>query len=376
MHALIGGGGHDPEFLTDAQLAASPLRMPVADYLDFYATLPQPLRESIEEKWGPPPGDAYVDDGDFVVAGLELGDVLIAIQPPRGYGDDPVGIYHDPELPPTHHYLACYWWLDRVWGTDAIVHLGKHGTLEWLPGKTLALSAECAPDAALGDLPLVYPFVVNDPGEGVQAKRRAHATIVDHLVPPMMRADTYDEMAELEALLDEYARLDVLDPSKLPSLAVQIWDAIERANLQSDLGVSERPDDLGSLVQHIDGYSARARTSRSRTACTSSGSRRGATRCAGSCPRSCGSARVMSSVCAPPSARPTASMSPRSWPRPAHRRPWPRPACSRASAGRRPAPAISSTGSRPLRWPCSMRWPRASGIRAQWRSSATRCSAI
>ncbi len=165
-----------------------------------------------------------------------------------------MGIYHDPELPPTHHYLACYWWLDRVWGADAIVHLGKHGTLEWLPGKTLALSAECAPDAALGDLPLVYPFVVNDPGEGVQAKRRVHAVIVDHLVPPMMRADTYDEMAELEALLDEYARLDVLDPSKLPSLAVQIWDAIERANLQSDLDIEERPDDVATLVEHIDGY--------------------------------------------------------------------------------------------------------------------------
>ena len=129
-----------------------------------------------------------------------------------------MGIYHDPELPPTHHYLACYRWLDAVWGADAIVHLGKHGTLEWLPGKMLALSPACAPDAALADIPLVYPFVVNDPGEGVQAKRRAHAVIVDHLVPPMMRADTYDELAELEALLDEYARLELLDPPKLPAL--------------------------------------------------------------------------------------------------------------------------------------------------------------
>ncbi len=180
--------------------------------------------------------------------------MLVAIQPPRGYGEDPVGIYHDPELPPTHHYLACYRWLDAVWGADAIVHLGKHGTLEWLPGKMLALSSACAPDAALGDVPLVYPFVVNDPGEGVQAKRRAHAVIVDHLVPPMMRADTYDELAELEALLDEYARLEVLDPPKLPALAARIWSAIERANLQADLDVHERPDDFGELVQHIDGY--------------------------------------------------------------------------------------------------------------------------
>ena len=276
MHTLIASGGHDPEFLTDDQLADSSLRLPVADYIDWYRTLPDTLRAGIEERWGPPPGDRYLDGEDFVIAGLELGNVLVAIQPPRGYGEDPVGIYHDPELPPTHHYLACYRWLDAVWGADAIVHLGKHGTLEWLPGKMLALSAACAPDAALGDIPLVYPFVVNDPGEGVQAKRRAHAVIVDHLVPPMMRADSYDELAELEALLDEYARLELLDPPKLPALAARIWSAIERANLQADLGLtdeepdpahpglsasgrprhslSERPDNLGELVQHIDGY--------------------------------------------------------------------------------------------------------------------------
>jgi cobaltochelatase CobN len=254
MHALIAAGGHDPEFLTDDQLAGARLRLPVDRYLSWYATLAPSLRAAIERRWGPPPGDRYLDGDDFVIAGIELGNVLIAIQPPRGYGEDPVGIYHDPQLAPTHHYLACYLWLDRTWQADAIVHLGKHGTLEWLPGKMLALSSECAPDAALGDMPLIYPFVVNDPGEGVQAKRRAHAVIVDHLVPPMMRADTYDEIAELEAMLDEYARLEVLDPPKLPALAARIWSGIERANLQSDLGVRERPDDLGALVEHIDGY--------------------------------------------------------------------------------------------------------------------------
>ncbi|MEJ7782511.1 MAG: cobaltochelatase subunit CobN [Solirubrobacteraceae bacterium] len=254
MAELIASGGHDPEFLTDEQLAASPLRLPVGDYLDWYRTLPAELREKMEARWGPPPGDHYVDGDAFVIAGLELGNVLIAIQPPRGYGEDPVGIYHDPELPATHHYLACYRWLTHHWAADAIVHLGKHGTLEWTPGKMLALSASCTPDAALGDTPLVYPFVVNDPGEGVQAKRRAHAVIVDHLVPPMMRADTYDEMAELETLLDEYARLEVLDPPKLPALAARIWTAVEAANLQADIGVHERPDDVGALVEHIDGY--------------------------------------------------------------------------------------------------------------------------
>ncbi|HTU84634.1 MAG TPA: cobaltochelatase subunit CobN [Solirubrobacteraceae bacterium] len=254
MHALIAAGGHDPEFLTDEHLANATLRYPVRDYLGWYATLPAELRGRVERRWGPPPGEEFLDGEDFIVAGLELGHVLVAIQPPRGYGEDPVGIYHDPELPPTHHYLACYRYIDRVWRADAIVHLGKHGTLEWLPGKMLALSPGCAPDAALGDIPLIYPFVVNDPGEGVQAKRRAHALIVDHLVPPMMRAGTYDELAELETLLDDYARLEVLDPSKLPALASRIWTAIERANLQADLEIGQRPDDLGELVAHIDGY--------------------------------------------------------------------------------------------------------------------------
>ncbi|HLH66733.1 MAG TPA: cobaltochelatase subunit CobN [Solirubrobacteraceae bacterium] len=254
MHELIAAGAHDPELVTEEQLSQSRLRLPVDDYLRWYATLPERLRAAVEQRWGPPPGDQFLDGEDLVMAGVALGNVLVAIQPPRGWGEDPVALYHDPELPPTHHYLACYRWLDRVWGADAIVHLGKHGTLEWLPGKTLALSAACAPDAALGDVPLIYPFVVNDPGEGMQAKRRAHAVIVDHLVPPMMRAEVYDELAELERLLDDYARLEVLDPAKLPALAARIWSAIERANLQADLGVLQRPDDLGELVGHIDGY--------------------------------------------------------------------------------------------------------------------------
>jgi cobaltochelatase CobN len=254
MRELIETGGHDPDQVTDEQLERASLRFPVAEYMEWFGQLPASLREAVEERWGPAPGELFVDSGDFVIGGLELGDVLVAIQPPRGHGEDPVAIYHDPELPPTHHYLACYRWIDRVWGADAIVHLGKHGTLEWTPGKMLALSAACAPDAALADTPLVYPFLVSDPGEGVAAKRRVHAAIVDHLVPPMTRAGVYDELAELESLLDEHARVEVLDPSKLPALAARIWSAIERANLQADLGVSERPEDLGALVEHIDGY--------------------------------------------------------------------------------------------------------------------------
>jgi cobaltochelatase CobN len=257
IHALISAGGHDPEFLSDAHLGAASARLPVADYARWFETLPQALRADITTAWGPPPGEHYVDGHDFVIAGLALGNVFVAIQPPRGYGENPVAIYHDPNLAPAHHYLATYRWLDEVFGADAIVHLGKHGTLEWLPGKALGLSAACAPDACLGDVPLFYPFVVNDPGEGMQAKRRAHAVVIDHLVPPMMRAETYDELAQLEQLLDEYARCEALDPAKLPTLASRIWTLLHEADLHRDLHVTgEQPalEDFGALIEHVDGY--------------------------------------------------------------------------------------------------------------------------
>jgi cobaltochelatase CobN len=192
----------------------------------------------------------------LLFTGVDLGGVLIAIQPPRGFGDDPIATYHDPVLPPTHHYLGFYRWLDELWGADAIVHVGKHGTLEWLPGKGVGLSASCAPDAALGDVPLFYPFVVNDPGEGTQAKRRAHAVVIDHLLPPMTRADTYDDLARLEGLLDEHARVAALDPAKLPAIRAQVWDLLVAAELHRDLGVDSRPDgdEFDDLVLHVDGY--------------------------------------------------------------------------------------------------------------------------
>ena len=258
IHALIAAGGHDTEWLTEDQLRAAPARVPLTGYRRFFDELPNDLGSSIQSHWGPPPGRLYTDEesGDIVLASLRFGNVVLMIQPPRGFGENPVAIYHDPDLPPSHHYLAAYRWLAGDFGADAIVHLGKHGTLEWLPGKGLGLSARCAPDAVLGDLPLVYPFIVNDPGEGTQAKRRAHAVIVDHLVPPMARADTYGELAKLEQLLDEYATVAALDPDKLPALRAQIWSLIQAAHLHHDLGVDVQPGsaEFDGFVLHIDGY--------------------------------------------------------------------------------------------------------------------------
>ncbi|HEX3542379.1 MAG TPA: cobaltochelatase subunit CobN, partial [Acidimicrobiales bacterium] len=258
MSELIDAFSYERETLTAAQLTRAAGRWPGAAYGEWFPSLPGALRDAVTGKWGPAPGTVYRDQpsGDVVFAGLDLGHVFIAVQPPRGFGEDPIAVYHSPDLAPTHHYLAFYRWLDEGWGADAVVHAGKHGTLEWLPGKGVGLSASCAPDAALGDLPLIYPFVVNDPGEGTQAKRRAHAVIIDHLVPPMTRAETYDDLARLEGLLDTYAQVASLDPSKLPAIRAQVWDLLQAASLHHDLGVAAAPegDDFDELILHVDGY--------------------------------------------------------------------------------------------------------------------------
>ncbi|MEA2827337.1 MAG: cobaltochelatase CobN, partial [Actinomycetota bacterium] len=256
MARLADGLTYDRPSLSPAQLALAAGRLPVDEYVEWFATLPAALRTQIETAWGPAPGTVCVHDGDLVFAGVDLGHVVVAVQPPRGFGADPIGTYHAPDLPPPHHYLAFYRWLDVAFGADALVHMGKHGTLEWLPGKGVGPSSACIPDTALGDLPLLYPFVVNDPGEGTQAKRRTHAVIVDHLPPPMTRAETYDELSRVERLLDEHAKIESLDPSKLPAIRGQLWDLLVTSELARDLGVQTMPDpdDFAGMINHVDGY--------------------------------------------------------------------------------------------------------------------------
>ena len=236
MAELIDRFSYEKETLTAAQLERAVGAVGAADYRAWFAELPKPLRDNVVEHWGEPPGSVYSTTAPSASPASTSANVLVIVQPPRGFGENPIAVYHSPDLPPTHHYLAAYRWLERAWGADAVVHVGKHGNLEWLPGKGVGLSAACGPDAALGDLPLVYPFVVNDPGEGTQAKRRAHAVVVDHLVPPMTRAEVYDDLARLERLLDEYYQVSTLDPAKLPALRAQIWELCERAALDHDLG--------------------------------------------------------------------------------------------------------------------------------------------
>lgn len=257
IHALIAAGGQDEEWLTHAQLTDAHVRITPEQYAAWTADLPQQLRDDMVEAWGEAPGSLFVNDQrELVLATVRAGNVVLLIQPPRGFGENPIAIYHDPDLAPTHHYLGAYRWLEHGFQADAIVHLGKHGSLEWLPGKNAALSAECGTDAALGNLPMVYPFLVNDPGEGAQAKRRAHATIVDHLVPPMARAESYGDIARLEQLLDEHANIAAMDPAKLPAIRGEIWQLMHAAEMHRDLGLDEQPDDesFDDFIMHVDGW--------------------------------------------------------------------------------------------------------------------------
>ncbi len=176
------------------------------------------------------------------------------MQPPRGYGDNPIAIYHSPICLPTHHYLGFYQWIRSEFRAHAVVHMGKHGTMEWLPGKALAPPWHVTPISPSATCLFFYSFIVNNPGEGTQAKRRTHAVIVDHLIPAMTTADSYNEITRIEQLLDEYAEVSSLDPKKLALLQDKVWQAIVEAQMHRDLHAEDRPDDFDDFVLHVDGY--------------------------------------------------------------------------------------------------------------------------
>lgn len=204
-------------------------------YREWFQALNDDLAEEIVTEWGAPPEHA------IAIPGVRFGNVLVSIQPPRGFEADPETIYHDSALYPPHEYVAFYAWLRRRFDADAVVHLGTHGSLEWLPGKTVGLDAASAGDQLIGALPNVYPYIVNNPGEGAQAKRRSYAAIVDHLTPPMRAAGTYDELAELESLVAEYRRLTREDGprDRQSQLAGAIREAVTDADLGADIGIED-----------------------------------------------------------------------------------------------------------------------------------------
>jgi cobaltochelatase CobN len=253
MAQLVHGATND--------LDANPHRpveqsLAMADYLVDFQALPRQNQDAVNQLWGGPEQDPMVRNGRFMVPGQRFGQVFVGIQPARGRDLDLVATYHDADLVPTHAYLAFYFWLRRAFAVDAVVHVGKHGNLEWLPGKSVALGAACWPDAILGPLPHFYPFIVNDPGEGSQAKRRTQAVIIDHLMPALTRAETYGPLQDIERLMDEYYEAISLDPRRAKRLRQNILDQVLEHRLHQELGFQPPADDAQreQLLGRLDAY--------------------------------------------------------------------------------------------------------------------------
>ncbi|MCV9960847.1 cobaltochelatase subunit CobN [Pararhizobium sp. BT-229] len=222
-------------------------------YNAFFASLPIQIQNQATERWGEPEADPFFRDGRFALPLARFGETLVGIQPARGYNIDPKETYHSPDLVPPHGYLAFYAFLRQDFGAHAIIHMGKHGNLEWLPGKALALSETCYPEAVFGPMPHLYPFIVNDPGEGTQAKRRTSAVIIDHLTPPLTRAESYGPLKDLEALVDEYYDAAGSDPRRLRLLSKQILDLVRDIGLDQDAGI-DRTDAEDKALEKLDAY--------------------------------------------------------------------------------------------------------------------------
>ncbi|MEG3863713.1 cobaltochelatase subunit CobN, partial [Microcoleus sp. herbarium12] len=269
IEMLISGVTNDPE---GRELRPVNQYLDLAEYQEYFTTLPQQVQDGICNRWGLATGErrtevlttnlerrtevltTNLDANLFPIPGIQFGNVFVGIQPSRGYEIDPSLNYHAPDLEPTHNYLAYYYWLREKLGIDAIIHAGKHGNLEWLPGKSVALSNKCYPEVALGALPNFYPFIVNDPGEGSQAKRRSQAVIIDHLTPPMTRAELYGPLQQLEALIDEYCEAQSLDPSRLPMIRDRIVALTNQENLDKDLGIQLNKSEFTEFITRTDGY--------------------------------------------------------------------------------------------------------------------------
>ncbi|TNC52395.1 cobaltochelatase subunit CobN [Rubellimicrobium rubrum] len=224
-------------------------RLPLPTYRRWFDALPWEVKLQVTDRWGPPESDPYLDGPAFALSIHRFGNAVVGLQPSRGYDIDPKATYHAPDLVPPHHYLAFYLWLRQEFGGHALVHMGKHGNLEWLPGKAVALSAECWPEIALGPVPHLYPFIVNDPGEGTQAKRRAQAVILDHLTPPLTRAETYGPLRDLEVLLDELAQAQSTDPRRADHLRREIITTAQATGIARDAGLTDQGD-----MQKLDAW--------------------------------------------------------------------------------------------------------------------------
>ena len=245
---------NDISMMTEKQ-AEECQKLSANEYIDFFHTLGGEAQKRMEEEWGKAPGEVMISEkGNILVPGTMDGNLFLTVQPSRQYGMDPSKAYHDPYIAPTHQYLAFYYWLRNVWKADAVVHMGTHGNLEWLPGKSVGLDEESYPDIALGDLPNVYPYHMTITGEGMIAKRRAAGCLVGYMPAPVSDAGAYDEMAELEKTMDEYAHLKETG-NDVSDMENPILELVKKAKLENDMPRTEEmsfDDYVSELHNYIE----------------------------------------------------------------------------------------------------------------------------
>ncbi|MBV1706857.1 MAG: cobaltochelatase subunit CobN [Hyphomicrobiales bacterium] len=245
MAATLRDAGYDIGDLPDAAAiithltAATPQPcLSLAQYRQLLASWPAQVLAAVEAACGPAEADPALQDGWFSFRFMACGKLTIALQPGRAPRAAHRESYHDLNLPPAHGYIAFYLWLRHVLRLDAMVHVGTHGTLEWLPGKALALGPECYPRLLAGALPVIYPFIASNPGEAAQAKRRLGAVTLGHMPPPLVQAGLHGAALELEPLMEEYAQALALDPARADRLGASILETARACGLADDAGLA------------------------------------------------------------------------------------------------------------------------------------------
>jgi cobaltochelatase CobN len=241
---LLAGVSNDTDWLSAQEMRERCAAfIPTEKYTEWFSSADETCRSGMLRDWGSIPGELHTVDGGIVIPGMISGNIFIGLQPNRGMGGSSEDIYHSQEITAPHNYLAYYRWLTEEFGAHAVIHMGCHGTLEWLPGKGTAVSGKCFPDLVFGHIPHIYPYAISNPGEGVNAKRRTCAVIIDHLIPAHTRAGSYDEIAEVELLLQEYLRAKLADQNeKCRSLANTIFDECIESSLLDDIGLTQHSD--------------------------------------------------------------------------------------------------------------------------------------
>jgi len=251
---LIGGrnvASYAPGELDKLIAKGSVIRIPIVRYKKWFAKLNHEFQEKVVRQWGRPDDFTIMTkNNEIIIPVVELGNIILLPQPTRAFGEDAAKLYHDPKICPHHQYIAFYLWLKKEFAADAIISLGKHGTHEWLPGKQIGLSLSCSPDILIQDIPNIYPYIVDNVGEGIQAKRRGRGVIIDHLIPPLEKGGSYMEYRKLTALIDEYHNALEMDASLAGAKLARVQKLIQKLGLDRDLQIKRVDDDAVEKVEH------------------------------------------------------------------------------------------------------------------------------